>query len=296
MGNMNIVFSINNNYVPYCLTTICSICENNKSEQISFYILNTDISEQNKSIINTFLSNYSNCSISYILLTNTIYTTFPINQKNQTNKYISIETYFRLFLTEILPTNINKVLYLDSDLIIRGSLHDLYDTDLSSVAIAAVRDNEYFNIQEYNRLRYEPKFGYFNAGVLLINLDYWRKNDCYKTFTSFISSYPERLKKHDQDVLNSIFYNCKKFSDYDLKLEIYPKDDGTTIFFKIQKEIEDKDFIKRILEKMNILNDFNKKEDCWNFYFRNLDITKNFEIKEYILNFLQKFDDFVSKI
>ena len=47
---------------------------------------------------------------------------------------------------------------------------------------------------------------------------------------------------------------------------------------------------------MNILNDFNKKEDCWNFYFRNLDITKNFEIKEYILNFLQKFDDFVSKI
>ena len=93
-----------------------------------------------------------------------------------------------------------------------------------------------------------------------------------------------------------VFYNCKKFSDYDLKLEIYPKDDGTTIFFKIQKEIEDKDFIKRILEKMNILNDFNKKEDCWNFYFRNLDITKNFEIKEYILNFLQKFDDFVSKI
>ena len=102
-------------------------------------------------------------------------------------------------------------MYLDSDLIIRGSLHDLYDTDLSSVAIAAVRDNEYFNIQEYNRLRYEPKFGYFNAGVLLINLDYWRKNDCYKTFTSFISSYPERLKKHDQDVLNSIFYNCKKW-------------------------------------------------------------------------------------
>ncbi len=93
-----------------------------------------------------------------------------------------------------------------------------------------------------------------------------------------------------------VFNNCKKLADYELKLEIYPEDDGTTIIFKIQKEIEDKDFIKRILEKMNILNDFNKKEDCWNFYFRNLDITKNFEIKEYILNFLQKFDDFVSKI
>ena len=93
-----------------------------------------------------------------------------------------------------------------------------------------------------------------------------------------------------------VFNNCKKLADYELKLEIYPEDAETTIIFKIQKEIEDKDFIKRILEKMNILNDFNKKEDCWNFYLRNLDVTKNFEIKEYILNFLQKLDDFVSKI
>ena len=89
-----------------------------------------------------------------------------------------------------------------------------------------------------------------------------------------------------------IFENCKKFTDYKLKFEIYPKDDGTDIFFKIQEEIEDKNFIKNILEKMNILNDFKYYWD--NVYLRNMDISKNNEIKEYILNFIQKFDDFVS--
>ena len=89
-----------------------------------------------------------------------------------------------------------------------------------------------------------------------------------------------------------IFRYCRKFTDYELKFEIYPKEDGTDIIFKIQEEIEDKNFIKNILEKMNILNDFKYYWD--NAYLRNMDISKNNEIKEYISNFIQKFDDFVS--
>ena len=89
-----------------------------------------------------------------------------------------------------------------------------------------------------------------------------------------------------------IFRYCRKFTDYELKFEIYPKEDGTDIIFKIQEEIEDKNFIKNILEKMNILNDFKYAWD--NAYLRNMDISKNNEIKEYISNFIQKFDDYVS--
>lgn len=89
-----------------------------------------------------------------------------------------------------------------------------------------------------------------------------------------------------------IFRYCRKFTDYELKFEIYPKDDGTDIIFKIEEEIEDKNFIKNILEKMNILNDFKYYWD--NAYLRNMDISKNNEIKEYISNFIQKFDDYVS--
>lgn len=89
-----------------------------------------------------------------------------------------------------------------------------------------------------------------------------------------------------------IFRNCKKFTNYEIKFEIYPKDDETDIIFKVQEEIEDKDFIKNILEKMNILNEF--KNDYDNFYTKKIDSTKNDEIIKYISDFIQKFGNFVS--
>ena len=89
-----------------------------------------------------------------------------------------------------------------------------------------------------------------------------------------------------------IFRNCKKLTPFELKFEIYPKDDGTDIYFKIQEEIEDKDFIKNILEKMNILDEY---EYAWeNCYSKKINTSKNNEIEEYVLNFIQKFDFFVS--
>ena len=207
---MNISFSIDNNYVPYCLITICSICENNKNEEINFFILNRDISNNNKQLINDFVSKY-NCNVTFLEIKIDLINTFPINTQYQTNKYISIETYFRLFLTELLPAEIEKIIYLDSDIIVCNSLKELWDTDISNVALAAVKDNEYYSVADYNRLRYEPKYGYFNAGVLLINLKYWREHQSYNKFMNYIRDNPERLKKHDQDVLNFIFYNEKKW-------------------------------------------------------------------------------------
>lgn len=89
-----------------------------------------------------------------------------------------------------------------------------------------------------------------------------------------------------------IFRNCKKFTNYEIKFEIYPKDDETDIIFKVQEEIEDKDFIKNILEKMNIFNEFKNEYD--NFYTKKIDSTKNDEIIKYISDFIQKFGNFVS--
>ncbi len=88
-----------------------------------------------------------------------------------------------------------------------------------------------------------------------------------------------------------IFRNCKKFTDYEIKFEVYPEEDGTYIIFKVQEEIEDKSFIKDILEKMDILNEY---EEAWeNGYQKTFDASKNNIIKEYITNFIQKFDTFV---
>ena len=65
------------------------------------------------------------------------------------------------------------------------------------------------DIRIYNRLQYSPSLGYFNAGVLLVNLRYWRENNLSESFFEIINKYPERLRYHDQDVLNIVLKEIK---------------------------------------------------------------------------------------
>ena len=64
-------------------------------------------------------------------------------------------------------------------------------------------------IDKYNRLRYPPNKGYFNSGVLLINLKKWRDEDITIEFAKIMHDHPDWIKLHDQDVMNRIFYDCK---------------------------------------------------------------------------------------
>ena len=66
----------------------------------------------------------------------------------------------------------------------------------------------------YSRLCYSKEYSYFNAGVLLINLDYWRKHDIEPQIVSYLQQFPERLLYNDQDVLNAVLYQQRKFLPY----------------------------------------------------------------------------------
>lgn len=118
-------------------------------------------------------------------------------------------TYYRLWLTEILPAEIDKVLYLDGDIIVRSSLLPLWDIDLSGYALGAVPDMSEAVMDKYGRLGYAPELGYFNAGVLMVNLDYWRRNAVVQEFMAMLMHRPEDLHCHDQDVLNYCFREAK---------------------------------------------------------------------------------------
>lgn len=115
-------------------------------------------------------------------------------------KHVSIATYYRLFLTEVLSANLHKVLYLDGDMIVRHSLLELWNYDLEGSPLGAVHDMaEPHNAQ---RLGIEQ---YFNAGTLLINLDFWRENLCLSRFIDFIAQRGNEIVLHDQDVMNVVF-------------------------------------------------------------------------------------------
>lgn len=116
----------------------------------------------------------------------------------------------QMFSGFYLPPDIHKVLYLDCDLLVCGSIAELWNTDLDGSAIGAVEDMWSGKQEKYSRLCYPKKHSYFNSGVLLINLDYFRWNDIGRAIAEYIAKYPERLKFIDQDVLNAVLYSHKK--------------------------------------------------------------------------------------
>lgn len=116
--------------------------------------------------------------------------------------HISIAAYYRLLAPELLPKELNRVLYLDSDLVVQGSIETLYNLDISNYVLAAHAGGK-MGSGTKNRLQLSGDF-YFNSGVMLINLDAWRTNNISVKCIQFLQKYPEMIKLWDQDALNKI--------------------------------------------------------------------------------------------
>lgn len=236
---MEIACSTDNNYVMPTGVMMCSLCENNKNENITFHVLSSDVNEQNKKKLENLVRKYKQKIIFYYVDDKDC-SYFPINQPGQSEHIHSLAAYYRLLLHEILPQNIQKVLYLDGDIIVRHSLEQLWETDIDNYAIAAAPDIQNNRIKHYNRLKYPYSLGYFNSGVLLINLYYWRKNNVANEFYDFATKYPERLACHDQDVLNYVFRNRKYILDvtYNFQQDFFYKKELREFSNEIEAEIE----------------------------------------------------------
>lgn len=132
------------------------------------------------------------------------------------------ETYFRFLADKYLPQDIDKVLYLDPDIVINGSIQDFYsrsfyDSNNKEMALVACEEKEisknYTHLQELNM---PEKCKYFNAGVLLISLKLMRKEFDIENVYSILTNYKNGLVYLDQDILNMLFHDKVIFEDYRL--------------------------------------------------------------------------------
>lgn len=119
--------------------------------------------------------------------------------------------YFRFLIPEIL-NDADRVLYLDCDILVRENILDFYNTDLNGLACAAIEDQRGDDITIHNRILMFSK--YFNSGVLLMNLNYWREHDVAQQLIDYLRQYPERCWFPDQDALNAVLEGKVKFMDY----------------------------------------------------------------------------------
>ena len=119
-----IVFTCDNHYFKYTFVTIISIIENRKkNKEYDFFVLSEDISKENKQIAEKYLSAYKGVSIRFINLENIEKDKFHLNA------YMTVSTYYRFYIPQLFR-DFEKVLYLDSDLIVDNDISELLELEL----------------------------------------------------------------------------------------------------------------------------------------------------------------------
>lgn len=195
---INVVYSSDNNYIPHAAASIVSLVENNKSfEKINIYFIQNCISVENRDRLESLTKRYEQLSIIWLDFSKWI-KQLELNMEWN----ISISAYARLLITEMLKNDINKVLYLDCDIIINQSIEDLWNIDIAEYYVGAVQDA--VNAEIKNAVGVKKKESYFNSGVLLINLKKWREDHISEKFLNFIEEHHGNVIHHDQGVINGV--------------------------------------------------------------------------------------------
>lgn len=215
--NIAVVLSANNYYVPYVATVLSSILTNSSAKyNYDILLMNKDINPHEQKKLKSIIEDKSNFSLRFINVSR-----FEESFKSLFLRgHFTIETWFRLLLPEILP-DYDKVLYLDSDLVVNADIAELYNTNIDKYLLAACHDADTAGLyngfepkkKNYmdNILKIAKPYDYFQAGVILFNLAEFRKQLKIDETLKFAASYEWELL--DQDVLNYLAQDKVKFVD-----------------------------------------------------------------------------------
>ncbi len=206
METINILCATDKNFAPYCGIMLTSLFESNSDCRFHVFVLvDSCLSEENERKFDTLGRKYGH-EISVTDIEISMVEKLPVNERS----HITCATYFRLFAALLLPDEVHKVIYLDGDMVVVGDIRPLWNLDMDGVAVSGVRGprSSYSDICRY--LGYSEEYGYFNAGVLVLNLDYWRTHDTTEKVLKFVEDHHAYLPMMDQDALNGALYDEKK--------------------------------------------------------------------------------------
>lgn len=207
---IHIACNIDHNYVRYCGVTLVSLFENNRGEEFTAHIMARGLDDGDRDVLRSLARRYGH-DILFHEPDGHLLDGFTIRA---THGRLSTAAYYRCFLPDILPADVDRVLYLDCDIVVRGSVAPLWATLLDAqTAVAAVEDMGCGEAGRYDVLHYPQSDSYFNSGVLLVNLAYWREHGVAQACMDYYRRYPERIVFNDQDLLNCVLHDRKRLLD-----------------------------------------------------------------------------------
>lgn len=244
---MNVLISVNNLYLDKAKTMLHSMHRNN-CERTTVYLMNHCLSKGSVQRFREYLQHKLNMTLIEIDVSKTELDHMPLG-----NAHFSIEMYYRILAQFLLPEDIDRILWLDADIIICRSLYKFYHQDFGGKYIIACPD-AMNDSKEVSFLK--EKLGlpmdhiYFNSGVLLLNLYALRMNTCIEMIVRTAHELADRLTYPDQDLLNYLYKDKIKYCNWE----------------EYNYQVHEKKYIeKEMLDKIVILH-YAGDIKPWNFY------------------------------
>ena len=245
INQLNIAYGIDKNFLLGCAVSITSILLTNSEFNFSFHIFTNSIDNDFQQKLHQLTDKYK--------INVTIYLVEDINLSNlPTTKNWTLATYFRFIVADYFYNKIDKILYLDADIVCKGSLAELFNLEFDNNLAYVVIEKDPIWWEKCAKRLDENKLltGYFNAGFLLVNLKKWKENNINEKALTLLTN--ENLRKKfthlDQDVLNLLLLDKVKYLDrkynqqisinYELKYKSnkvrkYPVTDATILIHYI---------------------------------------------------------------
>ena len=200
-NTIHILCSTDDNFVQHCGVMLYSLFLHNEKNKIVVHVIEKGLSCSNKNRLHEIAADFGQ-----IIVYHTINNDFVYRCKLSSYTALPVTVYFRLFISSILTdVFVEKILYLDCDVLVKTDLAPLFDIDMNDYTIAAVRDinNPMYEEQSF-QISFSYRDRYFNSGVMLINMKKWRADN----IESILIKECMRDRKvffPDQDPLNKVF-------------------------------------------------------------------------------------------
>ena len=220
MEKINLFFAVDDNYCAFLSSAIHSMLKNSNTHyEYNMYVLHNGISNEKQEIIKNQIK--GNATVDFVDMNEKLHV---LEDRLVTRDYYTMTTYYRLFIPNMFP-NLDKALYLDSDIIITGDIAELYNTEMGDNLVGAVPDMAVQNTPVFidyveNALGVKAE-KYFNAGILLMNLKEMRKFDFENKFIELLGKYKFRVAQ-DQDYLNVLTKDRVKYVDNSWNVQPIP--------------------------------------------------------------------------
>jgi lipopolysaccharide biosynthesis glycosyltransferase len=194
MRPFTVLFGADKAYVAHLATAICSLLDNNKSSFFNIVIITSGVgfSIEDSARITALVKSYGQV-VRFENLNESLFDDLPLTH------HFQISMYYRLYAAEILDEDV--CLYLDSDLVVLGSIDPLINFNLGENFLGAVEDPGFLRHRE---LKMNSTSNYFNSGVMLINLKKWRSFELQKKVFDRVRELSQAIRFPDQCGLNSV--------------------------------------------------------------------------------------------